>query len=251
MMAKRFSELANKVRADDARRRRVAAYKKELLTALALADLRHARRMTQAELAKALKTTQSGVSRLEHQADLYLSTLRSYVEALGGRLEIYGAFPDARLPIASFGDLAASGPESGPETLLPLVELPVKHGPLPLPAMRQDGASALAAASVAEVDAYYVHESSVGSEVLGKLGRNLGTDSLYIEWVRLSPWLEGAVARIQARATDGTTYEVDVPSVRQGERTTIRQGAQVSPGQLASLTLELVEGGEERPTDAD
>ena len=59
-----------------------------------LAELRHARERTQVELARKLGMVQPSVSRLERQADLYVSTLRRYVEALGGRLEINAVFPD-------------------------------------------------------------------------------------------------------------------------------------------------------------
>ena len=114
MTAKKFSELAEKVRANAARQRHVATYKWELLEELSLAELRRARRRTQTAVAKSLQTTQSGVSRLEHQADLYLSTLRSYVEALGGRLEIRAVFPDAEVPVTSFGDLAKRPDSSRP-----------------------------------------------------------------------------------------------------------------------------------------
>jgi len=105
MRVHRFAELAEKVRSDPERDRRVAAQKEELLREVSLAELRAARRRTQADPARTLKTTQSGVSRLEHQTDLYVSTLRSYVEALGGKLEIYGVFPDVRVPITSFAEV--------------------------------------------------------------------------------------------------------------------------------------------------
>ncbi len=41
-----------------------------------------------------LGVTQANISRIEHEEDLYLSTLRSYVEALGGRLEVNAVFAD-------------------------------------------------------------------------------------------------------------------------------------------------------------
>lgn len=41
-----------------------------------------------------VEVTQANLSRIEHQDDLYLSTLRGYVEALGGRLELRAVFPD-------------------------------------------------------------------------------------------------------------------------------------------------------------
>jgi len=53
-----------------------------------LAQLRTARKCTQAWLAKVLDVPQNAVSKVEHRADVYLSTLRSYIEAMGGRLEI-------------------------------------------------------------------------------------------------------------------------------------------------------------------
>ena len=102
MKTRTFAELASGARSNQARRRRIDEHKAELLKELTLAELRAARRRTQVDLAKSLQTTQSGVSRLEHQTDLYVSTLRSYVEALGGRLEIHGVFPDARVQITSF-----------------------------------------------------------------------------------------------------------------------------------------------------
>jgi hypothetical protein len=45
-------------------------------------------------LAEALDVSQPNVSRIEHQDDVFLSTLRSYVEALGGRLEVRAVFDD-------------------------------------------------------------------------------------------------------------------------------------------------------------
>lgn len=61
---------------------------------LALHRLREARGVTQVELAKAWETSQTNVSRVEHERDIYLSTLRGYVEALGGHIKISAIFPD-------------------------------------------------------------------------------------------------------------------------------------------------------------
>jgi transcriptional regulator with XRE-family HTH domain len=108
---KKFSDLRNTVLADEARRARVEGYKAELLAELSLADLRRARQLTQAEVAVALDTTQPGISRLEHQADLYISTLRKYVEAIGGKLHVVAEFPDVRVPIVTFASLA-EGPSA-------------------------------------------------------------------------------------------------------------------------------------------
>ncbi|MGH3612023.1 MAG: XRE family transcriptional regulator [Pseudonocardia sp.] len=71
-----------------------------------LGELRRARRMTQDALAERLHILQPSVSRLERQADLYVSMLRQYVEAIGGRLEIHAVFPDLDAEL-SFEDFEA------------------------------------------------------------------------------------------------------------------------------------------------
>jgi transcriptional regulator with XRE-family HTH domain len=68
--------------------------------ALSLADLRQARHVTQVQLAEQLGISQGNVSRLESRSDVYLSTLRSYVEALGGHLEIAAVFDKERVAVA-------------------------------------------------------------------------------------------------------------------------------------------------------
>ena len=67
--------------------------------AASLAELRTGRDVTQVELAGRLGIRQSSVSELERRDDVYLSTLREYVEALGGSLEIDVVFPDERIPL--------------------------------------------------------------------------------------------------------------------------------------------------------
>jgi len=62
---------------------------------LSLRELRKARRLSQKSVAEKLRTNQAGVSKIEKRADLMLSTLRGYVEAAGGRLELVARFPDA------------------------------------------------------------------------------------------------------------------------------------------------------------
>lgn len=60
-----------------------------------LAELRRARAYTQEQLGASLDVPQSQVSRMERQADLYVSTLTRYVEAMGGQLEIVATFEEA------------------------------------------------------------------------------------------------------------------------------------------------------------
>jgi transcriptional regulator with XRE-family HTH domain len=69
---------------------------------LNLRELRRLRKLTQARLSKKLKIGQEGVSRMEKRSDLYLSTLRSYVEAVGGELTLVARFPD-RPPVILSG----------------------------------------------------------------------------------------------------------------------------------------------------
>jgi transcriptional regulator with XRE-family HTH domain len=68
--------------------------------AVALAELRQSRHITQIDLAAELGITQGNVSRMEKRSEIYLSTLRSYIEALGGHLEITAVFDDERVPVA-------------------------------------------------------------------------------------------------------------------------------------------------------
>jgi hypothetical protein len=97
---KKFSDLSQKVHSDAARRARVEEHKARLRQAVTLGELRKARAFTQVQLAKTLDTTQSGVSRIEHQTDIYLSTLRSFIEAMGGHLELSAIFPDGTVVIS-------------------------------------------------------------------------------------------------------------------------------------------------------
>ena len=72
-----------------------------------LPGLRRARGLSQEVVARELGTSQPEVSRIEHREDLHLSTLRRYVEALGGRLEMTAHFPDRTVVIAQSGQAAA------------------------------------------------------------------------------------------------------------------------------------------------
>ena len=63
---------------------------------MTLRDLRKAHELTQERMAEALHISQDGVSRLEKRSDFLLSTLRSYVEAMGGKLRLVVEFPDRK-----------------------------------------------------------------------------------------------------------------------------------------------------------
>ena len=70
-----------------------------------LRQLREARERSQEDLAKKLQIKQAAVSKLERRTDMYLSTLRSYIEAMGGELEIVARFPDRTVRITQFETL--------------------------------------------------------------------------------------------------------------------------------------------------
>lgn len=69
------------------------------LEEMPLNELRAARRLTQQQIAKSLKMSQAAVSQIEKRTDLYLSTLENFVEAMGGRLEMYAVFPDGKVKL--------------------------------------------------------------------------------------------------------------------------------------------------------
>lgn len=77
---------------------------------LSLRELRRARAFTQTTLGQALGVSQAQVSRIESQADLYLSTLANYLEAMGGRLELVGVFDRETRVTLTLGDVTG---ESG------------------------------------------------------------------------------------------------------------------------------------------
>jgi hypothetical protein len=56
-------------------------------------------------LAKTLKVNQPAVAKLEQRADVYVSSLRSYIEAVGGRLKIVAEFPEGEVAITNFSQI--------------------------------------------------------------------------------------------------------------------------------------------------
>jgi len=87
------------------RKARVATRVTELKAEMALHELRQARERSQDDLARVLKVGQPAVAKLERRADMYVSNLRRYIEALGGSLEITARFPEGSVNIVNFGEL--------------------------------------------------------------------------------------------------------------------------------------------------
>jgi DNA-binding transcriptional regulator YiaG len=102
-MRKNYSGLRAQLspQAQSRSRRRAQA----MLLSMPLNELRRARQFTQDMLADAMQTSQSEVSKLEQRTDTYVSTLRNYVRALGGELDIVARFPDGEVRISQFGDI--------------------------------------------------------------------------------------------------------------------------------------------------
>jgi DNA-binding XRE family transcriptional regulator len=99
-MARKFKELQDRMSPEA--RARSQAMTKEMIRAMPLEELRAAREMTQTALATILNVGQSEVSKIENRADMYVSTLASYVKAMGGELEICAVFPEGKVKIKQF-----------------------------------------------------------------------------------------------------------------------------------------------------
>lgn len=96
-MAKNFKELRNQL--SPAARQRVDKRVTAAMRTMPLADIRKARELTQAALAEKLKVEQGAISKIESRNDLYLSTLRDYIEGMGGNLELRADFPNGSINI--------------------------------------------------------------------------------------------------------------------------------------------------------
>jgi transcriptional regulator with XRE-family HTH domain len=97
---RKFSELQAALPAE--RRARNQAAADAVLAEVTLAELRQLQGVTQVDLAGRFPTTQSEVSKIENREDVLVSTLRRYVAALDGRLEIVAHFADGRVRITQF-----------------------------------------------------------------------------------------------------------------------------------------------------
>jgi transcriptional regulator with XRE-family HTH domain len=99
-MAKNFRTLREKMSPESRVRSRALAvrYRAEM----PLDELREAREMTQAHLARILKVNQAAVSKMERRTDMYVSTLQDFVRAMGGELKITARFPDGVVEISQF-----------------------------------------------------------------------------------------------------------------------------------------------------
>ena len=75
---------------------------KTLLPAMPLHKLRQARGLSQRILADLMNVKQPIIAKQEHQDNMHISTLRSHIEAMGGKLEVVARFPEGDVRITNF-----------------------------------------------------------------------------------------------------------------------------------------------------
>ena len=109
-MAKNFMDLHN-ARSTEAKER-VKARVQRTLAKMPIQELQQARHLSQEQLANLLFMEPSSLSQLERGTDIYISTLRSYIEAMGGKLDIIANFPDGEVRIKQFTDIQKMQPNS-------------------------------------------------------------------------------------------------------------------------------------------
>jgi len=102
-MARKFAEL--RARMSPESRARSESKQRAMLAEMALSELRKARGLSQRELAEALHVQQPSIAKIEKRTDMYISTLRAHIEAMGGELEVIARFPEGSIRIRNFADL--------------------------------------------------------------------------------------------------------------------------------------------------
>ena len=102
-MTRKFRDLRKKM--SPKAQARAHAKAKTLLAGLPLAELRQARKLSQEQLADELDVRQPAIAKIEKKTDMYISTLRRFITAMGGQLEIRAHFPEGDVRIDQFEDL--------------------------------------------------------------------------------------------------------------------------------------------------
>jgi transcriptional regulator with XRE-family HTH domain len=101
-MAKSFKLLREQMSPEAQARAHEKAHK--MLAEMPLQELRKARELSQQSIAEKLHMKQAAVSKMERRTDMYISTLRSYIEAMGGSLEIVAHFPEGDVQLKLLSD---------------------------------------------------------------------------------------------------------------------------------------------------
>lgn len=102
-MSKPFKNLVDKMSPE--RQARVKERTLELLFEMELSELRKALAMTQTQLAETLNKKQASISKMEHQSDMFISTLREILNAMGANLKIIASFPEGDIQINQFEEI--------------------------------------------------------------------------------------------------------------------------------------------------
>ncbi|MGB7437365.1 MAG: XRE family transcriptional regulator [Candidatus Acidiferrum sp.] len=118
-MARKFADIEHKM---SPQQLEIAKAKTQAMIAdMTLDELREARRLTQEQLATLFHVGQPAIAKMEKRTDMYLSTLRGIIRAMGGELEIRAVFPDGDIRINQFVDIkkdpkGKAAPELAPES---------------------------------------------------------------------------------------------------------------------------------------
>lgn len=99
-MAKKFSTLRQKMSSEARLKAQTKAA--AMLHEMPLHELRKARGLSQQTLADILHVQQPAIAKLEKRTDMYLSTLRNHIRAMGGELDVIARFPDGEVRIDNF-----------------------------------------------------------------------------------------------------------------------------------------------------
>lgn len=98
-----FSKLADTLSKES--KNQIQKKLKQLRHEMALAEVRKAMSLTQEDLAALLHIKQAALARMENRTDMYISSLRKYIAALGGELDIVARFPEGEVHIQKLQDL--------------------------------------------------------------------------------------------------------------------------------------------------
>lgn len=99
-MAKKFRDIVEQMPIE--RRQRIEEHTRQLMAEMPLQELRKALQLTQQQVAAMLSMNQAAISKMEGQTDMYVSTLRRFIEAMGGELRIVAHFPQGQVEISQF-----------------------------------------------------------------------------------------------------------------------------------------------------
>jgi len=103
-MTQQFNNLLKNI--PDERKHHIETKKQKLLNDIDLQSLRQAFELTQNQLAETLRVNQAAISKMENQSDMYISTLRRFLSAMGGKLKLVAEFPDHEIVINQFEEIS-------------------------------------------------------------------------------------------------------------------------------------------------